>query len=276
LVLHFTSNLKSWAGLVFATQYRDAFKICKGAIRLGRFILFADTEELIAEYERLGALKIHLAPIPSNLSVSKNLTISLNQENENQSEITQKKPIIVSFVGQARRDKGFYSLLEIVKNFSDEIHKHKIKFIVQTGPIDQLKLADREYIEKLRNFDVEIVDKILDKNAYYQLIETADVILLPYIGYSYNSQSSGIFSEAISMGKIIVAPDQSWMGRQLIRLGLKNQNKSIKRNHLVKQIVEDIHESVNNYHQINQNYRNARVKWIKYNDISFIIRELEF
>lgn len=274
LVLHFTSNLKNWPGFIYASQYRDAFKLCEESLKSGRLVLFADTEELIDEYETLGANQIHLAPIPTTWPEKQNSS-KLSEENSQYLEINAKKPIIVAFVGQARKDKGFYSLLSIIKNFSDAINRQEVKFVVQTGPLNKLKAAEREYVEKLKIFHVEIVDQILDLAAYYQLIETANIILLPYIGHSYQSQSSGIFAEALSLGKIIVAPQNSWMGRQLNKFNLNDLGRFPANSSFTRQIADDISIAIKNYSETSRKFLIAKLVWREANDIGIIINSIK-
>ena len=55
----------------------------------------------------------------------------------------------------------------------------------------------------------------MSENDYFLLLEQADIVLLPYNSKYYHVQTSGIFTEALSAGKIVIVSDNTWMSLQL-------------------------------------------------------------
>ncbi|MEI6572488.1 MAG: hypothetical protein WCO61_02970 [Alphaproteobacteria bacterium] len=264
LVLHFTSRLKNWSGYIYTKQYREAFDLCKEAHNLNRLIILADTEELISEYRKLGAPSIHLAPIPDFWKVNENPNLEQKQ-NDNDSTI------IISFVGQARRDKGFYLLPTIIKNLNQYISCNKIRFFIQTGPLNKLDYRGLVTIEKLKELNAQIIDASLNACDYYDFIESSDIILLPYVGFPYRSQSSGVFAEALSRGKIIVAPFDTWMGKQLMSFDLKCRKNNHSYSDKSSEIVSNIKEIIENYEINKYKFQIVAKNWRSLNNIENLI-----
>jgi glycosyltransferase involved in cell wall biosynthesis len=55
----------------------------------------------------------------------------------------------------------------------------------------------------------------VDGDAYSRLLHSADIVLFPYAIEFYGWASSGIFAEAMSLGKVAVATQGTWPAQQL-------------------------------------------------------------
>ena len=55
----------------------------------------------------------------------------------------------------------------------------------------------------------------MDDESYLQLLKNADVLLLPYHLDKYTDRTSGVFCEALSSGKPVVATAGSFPGREV-------------------------------------------------------------
>jgi glycosyltransferase involved in cell wall biosynthesis len=53
------------------------------------------------------------------------------------------------------------------------------------------------------------------RTEYYGLLAGSDVVLLPYRAERYRVRTSGVFAEALALGKVVVAPSGSWMEERL-------------------------------------------------------------
>jgi glycosyltransferase involved in cell wall biosynthesis len=51
----------------------------------------------------------------------------------------------------------------------------------------------------------------MSQDDYQTAMKRANLVLLPYLPAGYVLQTSGIFSEAMAMGKVSIIPDGTWM-----------------------------------------------------------------
>ena len=65
---------------------------------------------------------------------------------------------------------------------------------------------------------VSLVEGPFESDQYTAIINSADVILVPYDSASYYARSSGVYAEALAAGIPVVASDKSWMSQELLRI----------------------------------------------------------
>jgi len=118
--------------------------------------------------------------------------------------------IVVGCVGHQSVDKGFNLLPSII---SDVAKRRKdVHFIVQIQPPNYApQIGELETIST-ETRQIEFITGSLKHKDYQTLLERIDVFLLPYDPVRYKSSISGISHEAISMGKVVVAPAGSAVG----------------------------------------------------------------
>jgi glycosyltransferase involved in cell wall biosynthesis len=68
---------------------------------------------------------------------------------------------------------------------------------------------------KAKQPNVHLLQSSLSADAYQALLESADIVLLPYDALTYRARTSGPLVEAICANKPVVAPANSWMSLQL-------------------------------------------------------------
>ena len=61
---------------------------------------------------------------------------------------------------------------------------------------------------------VEIIDRALSSSEYYNLLFRADAVIIPYLHSGYYAQTSGIFAEAVALGRPVIVPQGTWMERE--------------------------------------------------------------
>ncbi|MCW1970576.1 MAG: hypothetical protein KIH69_020905 [Anaerolineae bacterium] len=67
---------------------------------------------------------------------------------------------------------------------------------------------------------VQLLPNGLPRADYLALLNEVDVVLLPYDEAIYGKRTSGIFTEAISLGKLTVVTPNTWAAHELRRYGL--------------------------------------------------------
>ncbi len=117
-------------------------------------------------------------------------------------------PVTLSFLGEGRPSKGFLDLPDI----ADHIAAHPslfgaVRLAIQNWRPFRADLArHKAAIARLTHHPfVEIVDGVLAPSAYEALLNATDILLLPYLPQSYGLQGSGILTEGLARGKIIIA-----------------------------------------------------------------------
>jgi len=132
----------------------------------------------------------------------------------------RKDEMVIGYFGGGRAEKGF-KFLPAVANRILKSDPHA-KFIFQTYlevnhyDTPDMKL-EREKLLKLavrhpKSF--KMTDASLSYSAYSRLMSQCSIILLPYIAERYGKGTSGILAEAVTMGKWIVVPANTWMAAQ--------------------------------------------------------------
>jgi len=75
----------------------------------------------------------------------------------------------------------------------------------------------KEAFSKTPSGAVTLVDNPVDAATYRKFLHDADIVLLPYAREFYAWASSGIFTEALSIGKVVVVPQGTWLAHQIER-----------------------------------------------------------
>ncbi|GEM_PF-6959285 len=173
----------------------------------GRVFLYADTEDLVQQYESLGVAPVGELPIP------------VPRQYHRQRRLHPGSPCRVAYVGDARAQKGYHLLPRLVEDLWPEVEQGRVVFHFQSNFNVPLGSAETDVARwQLRSFDprwVRLEMAPLDSEQYREMIVGADVLLVPYEPVAYYAGSSGIFAEALAAGVPVVCPAPTWMARQL-------------------------------------------------------------
>lgn len=192
-------------------RIRAAFAEASKRFKKGNVFFYTDTEELTARYNKLGFGNFTTLPIPIDETLS-----------------TKKKknslPLVISYLGDAREEKGFHLLPGLISSLrSAGFDEKRVRFRVQSNlPLVGSTSRSGRAKAKLTDYPqvgVEILDGPFDSDTYHQLLVTSDVILIPYCPKSYATRSSGIFAEALAAGVPTIYPEESWMAKSQVGSG---------------------------------------------------------
>ena len=167
-----------------------------------RTIICAETEELTAQVRQIAEVPVTLVPLP------------LAIEGEARSAGAGER-LVCAYLGHASPLKGFDLLPGLVAAFGGS--PNAPQFVVQIYPNDASTAAIEQALASAPGNAVRLVRGPLAREDYLILLEEADIMLLPYVTQFYGWASSGILVEALSLGKVIVAPEDSWLARQAQR-----------------------------------------------------------
>ncbi len=163
-----------------------------------RLALFADTEELAAQYAAL--LGQPVLPVPVPVMVPPMAARALGP-----------RPHVV-FAGGARLEKGYHHLPAAIAATTGRAY-----FTVHSGRVDLtadplVQRAHRE-LRGLSGDGLRLIEQPLETAEYAALLASADLLLLPYDPSRYGARSSGIVAEAFALGIPAVVPAGCWMER---------------------------------------------------------------
>ncbi|WP_133512424.1 glycosyltransferase [Candidatus Thiosymbion oneisti] len=200
----------------------QAFLLCKSMVYKEKaiFNFYTDTNALTDQYKRLGVFRFTTLPIP--------LDGSLNRLKQ-----SDKKPINISYIGDARDEKGYPLLARMVDDlraagFSREsVHyTFQSNFNVPDGELGS-RIAKAELAAE-PNALVDLLEGPFESQEYTNLVNQADILLIPYNASNYYARSSGIFAEAIVAGTPFVATDKSWMSQELFEVNQRYYRDLLK------------------------------------------------
>jgi glycosyltransferase involved in cell wall biosynthesis len=161
-----------------------------------RLRLFADTEQLAAQFVAFSGLPVRPVPLPIIVP-----------------SVPDRPPAALShvvFAGGARLEKGYQHLPAAVAAVTG-----RARFTIQSGPVgpedDPLVQRAHRALLTRRGADLAVIEEALAPDAYAALLAEADLLLLPYNGRVYGSRSSGILAEALAIGVPAVVPAGCWM-----------------------------------------------------------------
>lgn len=123
----------------------------------------------------------------------------------------------IGFFGVGKREKGFQLLPEIVSELRRTLEPSDARLIIQInhGGYDALVEQADQDLRELAGPGLELRLGAMSERDYLDAFESADIQLLPYDPVLYRGRGSGIFSEAIGYGKIVVAPKSSGVGEEI-------------------------------------------------------------
>jgi len=196
-----------------------AFKLLDMLFPRGKiFKIATETNSLKSIYSKYTNHQVMAVPIPlvrthyeSNMTSYTNNNHLFNKHDEE---------VYCSYLGPVRYEKGFHLLLPAINVLKKLIDTKYLKFWLQTVPSNYEKEIDlrdkiiREFRRSSFGF-VKLYEYPLTSEEYNYVLHKSDIILLPYLKEEYIHRGSGIFLEAISAGKFVVVPDQTWMSEKI-------------------------------------------------------------
>ena len=144
-----------------------------------RLHCYTTTEGLAAQYNRLGVMPFHVLPYPANpaLQASRGRNPSPG------------RPLRVSYLGDARSEKGYPQLPEIIDRvWTDYVGSNRIQFVIQsdcnfpqTDPESNVAVLDgKQALGRLPTEKITLLDAPLDSAEFTRHTLQCDIGLLPY------------------------------------------------------------------------------------------------
>jgi hypothetical protein len=173
-----------------------------------RIRFYTDSGRLSRDYEALAGVPFGVLPLPFRAE----LIQSAPRE--------PGAPVTLAYLGEARDEKGFHWLPDLIDSLADYLADGKARFLLQSN-VGQPQHNPRTMaaLRRLRSqprLGVELLpDEALTPTAYYALASQADVVLLPYFRERYRACTSGVLAETLAAGAAAVVPAGTWLADEL-------------------------------------------------------------
>jgi|GEM_PF-1813477 len=86
-----------------------------------------------------------------------------------------------------------------------------IRFLLHGNPPELAEQWRSELSDSIEAGRIYLASGDVDQETYYRLLSSSDIVFLPYNKNNYRLQTSGVFSEALALGKVTIVPNGTWM-----------------------------------------------------------------
>lgn len=193
-----------------------------GKISRTRFV--TDSIDLQSKYEKILGEPVAILPVV------------ISRRAGDSYKVPQRPPLF-SCLGNARREKGFAEILSAVDLINGSDEGAEVRFLLQVSDPDA---PSAEALKKFRSSgagNVRLITSPLSDNDYLAALKETDVLLAPYHVDKYHDRTSGLFCEAMTAGKPLVATEGTLMARNVIRDGTGWVTKDRDAESLVKTLM---------------------------------------
>jgi glycosyltransferase involved in cell wall biosynthesis len=192
-------------------ELRAALRQLRRAAENSPLRLYTDTDLLTAQYRALAAGDFETLPIPVD---------PIYRPAADDAARRGGGPLRFAYVGDARVEKGYPQLPEMIRGVWDElVAPGHVQFVIQSNCRnargERGALAAREELARFPAPQVQLLTEPLGTDEYRSLVLESDALLLPYDPQTYEARSSGILSEALAAGKPVIVPRGTWMAAQV-------------------------------------------------------------
>ena len=123
--------------------------------------------------------------------------------------------VVFGYFGEARREKGFHLLPEIVEKLIGIYGAKQVQFAIQVSAApdndtDEVRAA-RARLERLSELHkvygaIRLYQEFPDMHGYYRALSGCDALLMPYGPGAYQLRGSGVALEGLALGIPIIVP----------------------------------------------------------------------
>ena len=233
---------------------KDYFLIINKLINNNFTFLLTDSFKIKNYLEKEIAKKVYLINIP----------INFNYKKINKFFNKKKKFYIISYLGDARLEKGFFLIPSLLKKIN---LNRKYEFRIQANSNGYDLNFYNETISLLKkNKNLKLLESQLNPDQYIKNLLDTDIIFIPYQSESYRYRTSSIFYEGIYAEKIVIVTPNTWMSSFyndnliLKKLILSNENN-------LQKILNYINK---NYYLLIKNIILLKKNILKKNNISLL------
>lgn len=199
-------------------EIRSAFQTFQREIGERKVFFYTDSAELTRQYERLETFPFHTLSIPHTHSARDSSVV--------------EGPLRVTYLGDARREKGYHLLPKIAGDLKQEGLAGKLRFVFQSNynvPRGEPEaVVARGQLESFPESMVMLYKQALSTTDYKALLLSSGITILPYDRTSYGARSSGVLVESLAAGIPVIVPAGTWLSRQLLTAGCRDRHERLR------------------------------------------------
>jgi len=174
------------------------------------------------------------------------------------------KDLLTIYLPSISIDRGYDLVCDLILLTKKKKTFPSFKFVLRNQNINIKDI--KENLKKISD-NSEIIEGILPKEKYAQLILDADIVLIPYKKDDFYARTSGVYADAVLAGKPVIATKQTWVGQQVI----KHANGVTFNDGDVQDFHNALIKLQENFLEYSQNALVAREEWLKnYNGKTFL------
>lgn len=213
-----------------------------------RFIFVTPSSSAAAAYSALMKVGVDIMPNPQFYF------------KKQRSRVGTKLPTI-GFIGEQRENKGYRLVPEIINNLFELGCNSKIIVQNSWGFMDDV---NKSLLEMSNNNDLlTVVLKSYERNQWDSLLDSLDIIVLPYDVMTYSTSSSGIGAEAIANAIPQIVPENTGLSDMLDLFG---EPGSKFKGTTAENVTDAIVRTLNDYDSIAAKAFLASLDWTSRNN----------
>ncbi len=195
---------------------------------------YASDQETMDEYKRIFNDEVSLGLHPCFLI------------NKNSECVKLPKTYVIGYLGDAKEEKGFLLLLDLVDEFVSNENQHTllIQYTLESS-CPKLLAVERQLTSKAACYgNIEVVKGYLPYGKLHNYLANSAQIMLNYDDIAYRNKTSGIVWLAVHYAISLTCSKNTWMWREYVRLTGTTNNA--KKNVLVNALA--LSSSSNKYY----------------------------
>jgi hypothetical protein len=173
-------------------------------------------------------------------------------------------PLRIGYFGHSSAAKGGHLLDAIVRR---TLARHaNVEFILHVN-------KNPETQESLKVFDVDrprmrILRGHISVDTYFRCLAESDIVLMPYDRSKYAALPSSVFCEAVIANKVVVGPENTWIGREIWRL---NAGATTFGPFTEEAIAEALSRAIEDYAALDARAQTAAADYLRTNNITYYL-----
>lgn len=245
--------------------YRRAIGMLEDERTLDHFLFLASSPELAAQFAIVFGRPVLPLGMPTATAGDLGRPDPATRAKPRSPEA--RRPLKVGYFGHSSAAKGGHFLHDIVQ--ATRAAFPHVEFILHVN-------KNPETTESLKVFDkdmpgVECLRGHITREQYYSALERCDIVLLPYDRMKYGNTPSSVLSESITAGKVVVAPRNTWLSREILRV---NAAATLFQDFALDQITRALADAILRYEELAVQARLVGEEWRRKHNIGRFMDEL--
>jgi hypothetical protein len=191
-------NFENTAFNEYSRPYRQAADELASRGGQARVFFTVNNRKIIAQLEQLVSRPVHLMPMPKYYG---------DTAPAGRSDEDRQPTVYVHVNRQGEMPQRVAAAITTILQQEVSV-KFLVRFCKHAHADDTVSRAIER---RLAGNSVELLVAEDDHRAYLAALARSDIVLLPYDPVEYRGIASGPFCEAAALGKVVVAPAETWM-----------------------------------------------------------------